>query len=55
MRRDDLYHNDIVEAAGHIAEFLEEMNFESFTRSELVRSAVVQKLAIIGGSGGANI
>ncbi|MBS1826051.1 MAG: DUF86 domain-containing protein [Acidobacteria bacterium] len=48
MRRDDLYLNDILEAVDHIATFLEQMDFEAFLQSELVRSAVVQKLAIIG-------
>ena len=48
MRRDDLYLNDIIEAAGHIAAFLEETDLEDFLKSELIRSAVVQKLAIIG-------
>jgi uncharacterized protein with HEPN domain len=48
MRRDDLYLNDIIEAADHIAAFLGETDFEGFQESELVRSAVVQKLAIIG-------
>lgn len=48
MRRDDLYLNDIIEAADHIATFLGQANFEDFQQSELVRSAVVQKLAIIG-------
>ena len=48
MRRDDLYLNDISEAADHIATFLGQMDFEGFRQSELVRSAVVQKLAIIG-------
>jgi uncharacterized protein with HEPN domain len=48
MRRDELYLNDIIEAAGHVAEFLRETNFEGFRESELVRSAVVQKLTIIG-------
>ena len=48
MRRDDLYLSDIVEAAGHIATFLGQTDFEGFRQSELVRSAVVQKLAIIG-------
>jgi len=48
MRRDDLYLNDIVEAADHIATFLGQVDFESFRQSELIRSAVVQKLAIIG-------
>lgn len=48
MRRDDLYLNDIIEAADHIATFLGQTDFESFRLSELIRSAVVQKLAIIG-------
>ena len=48
MRRDDLYLNDIVEAADHIAAFLGQTDLEGFRQSELVRSAVVQKLAIIG-------
>jgi uncharacterized protein with HEPN domain len=48
MRRDDLYLNDIVEAADHIATFLGQTDFEGFRQSELIRSAVVQKLAIIG-------
>ena len=48
MRRDDLYLDDMIESAGHIAAFLAETDFESFRKSELVRSAVVQKLAIIG-------
>ena len=48
MRREILYLTDIVEAADHIAAFISELEFEQFLRSELVRSAVVQKLAIIG-------
>jgi uncharacterized protein with HEPN domain len=48
MRRDDLYLNDIMEAADHIATFLAPTDFEAFQQSELVRSAVAQKLAIIG-------
>jgi len=48
MRRDDLYLNDIIEAADHIAAFLGQTDLEGFRQSELVRSAVVQKLAIIG-------
>jgi hypothetical protein len=34
MRRDDLYLNDIVEAANHIAEFLRDASFEEFRKSE---------------------
>jgi uncharacterized protein with HEPN domain len=52
MRRDDLYLNDIVEAADHIAAFLSATSFEGFLNSELIRSAVVQKLAIIGEAAG---
>ena len=48
MRRDDLYLHDIIEAPDHIATFLGQMDLEGFQQSELVRSAVVQKLAIIG-------
>ena len=48
MRRDDLYLNDIIEAVDHIAAFLAELDFEAFVNSEMVRSAVVQKLAVIG-------
>ena len=39
MRRDDLYLNDIVEAADHIATFLGQVDFDSFLQSELIRSA----------------
>jgi uncharacterized protein with HEPN domain len=34
MRRDELYLNDIIEAAGHVAEFLRETDFEAFRKSE---------------------
>ena len=48
MRRDNLYLHDIVEAADHIASFIAGTDFEGFQKSELVRSAVVQKLSVIG-------
>lgn len=48
MRRESLYLTDILEAADHIAEFIEGANFLAFQKSELLRSAVVHKLAIIG-------
>lgn len=48
MRREDLYLSDIVEAAGHIATFIASVDFDAFLNSEMMRSAVVQKLAIIG-------
>ena len=48
MRREELYLRDIVEAADHIAAFIAGLDASSFDESELIRSAVVQKLAIIG-------
>ncbi len=48
MRREDLYLNDIIEAVDHIGAFIGEVEFEGFLESELLRSAVVQKLAVIG-------
>ncbi|MGH9413101.1 MAG: HepT-like ribonuclease domain-containing protein [Terriglobales bacterium] len=39
---------DILDAAGHVANFIAGLNVDQFRGSELVRSAVVQKLAIIG-------
>jgi uncharacterized protein with HEPN domain len=48
MRHDSLYLTDIVEAADHIAAFIAETDFPAFQKSELLRSAVVQKLAIVG-------
>ncbi len=44
MRQERLYLNDIVEAANDIAEFIEGNRFPTFEGSELLRSAVVQKL-----------
>ena len=52
MRRERLYLNDIVEATDHIATFIASTDFEGFLSSEMVRSAVVQKLAIIGEAAG---
>jgi len=48
MRHESLYLTDIVEAADHIAEFIAGADFQTFQKSEMLRSAVVQKLAIIG-------
>jgi uncharacterized protein with HEPN domain len=48
MRHDGLYLNDIVEAADHIADFIAGVDFDGFQKSEMLRSAVVQKLAVIG-------
>src|SRR5580658_5654924 len=43
MRRESLYLTDIVEAADHIAEFIAGADFQTFQKSEMLRSAVVQK------------
>ena len=48
MRRDRLYLEDIIEAADAIAGFIAGLTEQSFQRSDLVRSAVAQKLMIIG-------
>ena len=48
MRREELYLRDIVEASGYIAQFIARLDRSGFQSSELVRSAVVQKLAVIG-------
>jgi len=48
MRRDELYLNDIIESANPIAAFIDGVDFAAFQESEMMRSAVVQKLAIIG-------
>jgi uncharacterized protein with HEPN domain len=48
MRHERLYLNDIVEAADHIAEFIAGADFQAFQGSEMLRSAVVQKLGVIG-------
>lgn len=48
MRHEILSLTDILEAADHIAEFLAGVDFASFQKSEMLRSAVVHKLAVIG-------
>lgn len=48
MRREHLYLSDIVEATDHIAEFIAGADFQAFQQSEMLRSAVVQKLGVIG-------
>jgi uncharacterized protein with HEPN domain len=48
MRSEELYLRDIVEAAEQIANFVAEAGRTGFEGSEMVRSAIVQKLAVIG-------
>ncbi len=48
MRHETLYLCDIVEAADDIARFIVGVGPEAFQESDLLRSAVVQKLSVIG-------
>jgi uncharacterized protein with HEPN domain len=48
MRREELYLADIVEAADAIEHFIEGIRREDFAGDELRRSAVLQKLIVIG-------
>lgn len=48
MRHEILFLSDILAAADHIAEFVAEADFDQFQKSEMLRSAVVHKLAVIG-------
>src|SRR5215213_6418084 len=48
MRRERLYLLDIVEAADAIRSFLQDVQESAFLGNDLLRSAVLQKLSIIG-------
>lgn len=48
MRHDELYVRDMVEAAAAIETFLTGVTQEAFLASDLLRSAVLHKLTIIG-------
>jgi len=48
LRRDELYLRDIVEAADAIADFLVNIQEDHFVGNDLLRSAVLQKLIMIG-------
>lgn len=48
MRRELLYLQDIIEAADAIRRFLREVSEADFLQSDLIQSAVLQKLMIIG-------
>jgi len=48
MRPEELYLTDIIEAADAIQRFLVDVEQNAFLRNELVQSAVLQKLMIIG-------
>jgi uncharacterized protein with HEPN domain len=48
MRREELYLTDIIEAADAIQRFLRGVDQNTFLKDELLQSAVLQKLMIIG-------
>ena len=48
MRHESLYLTDIVEAVDDIARFTTGIEAKSFQESDLLRSAVVHKLSVIG-------
>ena len=48
MRSEQLYLTDIVEAADAIARFLDGVDGDTFMGNDLIQSAVLQKLLIIG-------
>jgi len=48
MRHEKLYLTDIVEAARAIEKFIKGEDFDEFERNEMMNSAVLQKLAVIG-------
>jgi uncharacterized protein with HEPN domain len=48
MRREELYLADIIEAADAIQRFLKNVDQNTFLKDDLLQSAVLQKLMIIG-------
>jgi uncharacterized protein with HEPN domain len=48
MPREELFLQDIIEAADAIDSFLSNVLKENFLQSDLIQSAVLQKLAVIG-------
>ncbi len=48
MRPEKLYLTDIVEATQSIARFVQGESFDEFERNEMMNSAVLQKLMVIG-------
>ena len=48
MRPEELYLTDILEAAQAITKFCESVRFEQFEGNDMLRSAVLQKLIVVG-------
>jgi uncharacterized protein with HEPN domain len=50
MRREELYLRDIMEAAEAVESFIGRIEEGGFIKDDLTRSAVLQKLIVIGGA-----
>jgi uncharacterized protein with HEPN domain len=48
MRSDRLYLADIMEAANDVSEFTQDRDRDAFMKNKLLKSAVLQKLTVIG-------
>jgi uncharacterized protein with HEPN domain len=48
MRHEKLYLTDIVDAARAIEKFIKDVGFDDFEQNEMMNSAVLQKLSVIG-------
>jgi len=48
MRPEKLYLTDIVDSARAIEKFLKDVNFDEFAENDMMNSAVLQKLTVIG-------
>ncbi len=52
MRRDELYLVDMIEAAATVTTFVQDIDEATFAASDLIQSAVLQKLLVIGEAAG---
>ncbi|WP_236705619.1 DUF86 domain-containing protein, partial [Frankia sp. ACN1ag] len=52
MRRDELYLVDMIEAAAAATTFVRDVDETAFAASDLIQSAVLQKLLVIGEAAG---
>ncbi len=52
MRRDELYLVDMIEAAAAATTFVQDVDEATFAASDLIQSAVLQKLLVIGEAAG---
>jgi uncharacterized protein with HEPN domain len=52
MRTEQLYLNDILDACAAIQQFIANVEQEQFMQDDLIRSAVLHKLTVIGEAAG---